>query len=98
VNGGPPASADAIAAANPVIIVEVLSPATQSIDTSDKLAGYFKLASVEHYLIVSARRREVIHHRREGSAIVSRVVNVGAIELEPPGILVDIAELYPPQR
>ena len=98
VNCGPPASPDAIAAASPVIVVKILPPGTQSIDTSDKLAGYFKLASVAHYLIVSARRREVIHHRRADGAIVSRVVHVDAIELDPPGLTVDIAEFYPPQR
>jgi Uma2 family endonuclease len=98
VNCGPPASPDAIAAANPVIVVEVLSPATQSIDTSDKLAGYFRLASVRHYLIVSTRRREVVHHRRDGDAIASCVINVGMIDLDPPGIAIDIAELYPTQR
>jgi Uma2 family endonuclease len=70
VNCGPPASPDAIAAANPVIVVEVLAPGTQSIDTSDKLAGYFRLASVQHYLVVSTRRSEVIHHRRAAGAIV----------------------------
>ena len=67
-------------------------------DTSDKLSGYFRVASIQHYLIVSTRRREVIHHRRDGDAIVSRVMNVGAIVLDPPGISVDIAELYPPTR
>ncbi len=96
VNCGPPASSDAIAAANPVIVVEVLSPAMQSIDTSDKLAGYFRVASIQHYLIVSTRQREVVHHRRSGTAIVSRVVNGGPLELDPPGIAVDVAELYPP--
>jgi Uma2 family endonuclease len=98
VNCGPPASPDATAAANPVIVVEVSLPGTQSIDTSDKLADYFRLASVQHYLIVSTRRREVIHHRREGDATVARVAKVGAIELNPPGITIDIAELYPPVR
>ncbi|HXA22737.1 MAG TPA: Uma2 family endonuclease [Acetobacteraceae bacterium] len=98
VNCGPPASPDAIAASNPVIVVEVLSPATQSIDTSDKLAGYFRLGSVQHYLVVSTRRREVVHHRRDGDAIASRIVNVGMIELAPPGIAIDIAEFYPAQR
>jgi len=98
VNCGPPASPDAIAAANPVVVVEVLAPGTKSIDTSDKLAGYFRLASVQHYLVVSTRRSEVIHHRREGGAIVSHVVSVGAIELDPPGITIDIGELYPLQR
>jgi hypothetical protein len=51
--------------------------------------------SIQHYLVVSTRRREVVHHRRESDAIVARVVNVGAIELDPPGITIDIAELYP---
>jgi Uma2 family endonuclease len=98
VNCGPPASPDAIAATNPVIIVEVLSPGTESIDTSDKLSGYFKLSSIQHYLIVSTRRHEVVHHRRDGGAIASRVIDVGAIVLDPPGIAIDIAELYPPTR
>jgi len=98
VNCGPPASPDATAAANPVIVAEVLSPGTQSIDTGEKLAGYFRLVSVQHYLVISTRRREVIHHYRVGDAIASRVVNVGTIELAPPGIAVDIAEFYPSQR
>lgn len=98
VNCGPPASPDAIAAAHPVIVVEVLSPGTQSVDTGEKLAGYFRLASIQHYLIVSTRRHEVIHHRRDGDTIASRVINVGTIVLDPPGIAVDIAELYPPSR
>ena len=98
MNCGPPASPDAIAAANPVIIAEVLSPGTQSIDTGEKLAGYFRLPSVQHYLIVSTRRREVIHHRREGEVIASRVITIGRIELDPPGITIDIDELYPPAR
>ena len=98
VNCGPPASPDAVAAANPVVVVEVLSPGTQSIDTSDKLAGYFRLATVQHYLIVNTRRQEVVHHRGDGDAIVSRVINIGMIDLDPPGIRVDIAELYPPLR
>jgi hypothetical protein len=61
-------------------------------------AGYFKLATIQHYLIVSTRRHEVVHHRRDSGAIVSRVVNVGAIALDPPGIAIDIAELHPPTR
>lgn len=94
VNCGPPASPDAVAAANPAIVVEVLSPGTQSIDTSDKLAGYFRVASIRHALIVSTRKREVVHHRRDGNQIVSRIVNIGTITLDPPGITIDIAELY----
>ena len=95
VNCGPLAPGDAIAAANPVIVVEVLSPSTQSIDLADKLADYFKVATIHHYLIVRARRQEVILHSRAGSEIISRVINIGSIVLDPPGITVDLADLYP---
>jgi Uma2 family endonuclease len=94
VNCGPRLDPDAIAAVNPVIVVEVLSPATQSIDSSDKLADYFRVPSIEHYLIVRAKRREIIHHARSGTAIVSRAINIGAIRMDPPGISIDVAEVY----
>jgi len=95
VNCGPPASPDDIAATRPLVVVEVLSPGTQSVDTGEKLAGYFRVPDVHHYLIVGTRRREVIHHRRDGDRIVSRTINIGTIELDPPGICVDMAEFYP---
>ena len=43
VNCGPAMHPDATAATNPVVVVEVLSPGTQSIDTTDKLADYFRV-------------------------------------------------------
>jgi Uma2 family endonuclease len=95
VNCGPRAPGDAIAAANPVIVVEVLSPSTQSIDLADKLADYFKVATIQHYLIVRARRHEVILHSRIGPEIISRVINIGSIVFDPPGITIDLADLYP---
>ena len=94
VNCGPRIPPDAVSATNPVIVVEVLSSRTQAVDTSDKLADYFRVPSIQHYLIVSARRREVIHHQRDGAGIVSRVANLGSIRLDPPGIVIDVAEVY----
>jgi Uma2 family endonuclease len=95
INCGPPVPSDATVATNPVVVVEVLSPTTQAIDTSDKLLDYFRVPSIQHYLIVSARRREVIHHQRAGAEIVSRIVNLGSIQLDPPGIAIDLADIYP---
>jgi Uma2 family endonuclease len=95
VNCGARLADDAIAATSPVIVVEVLSPSTQSIDLADKLADYFKVATIQHYLIVRARRHEVILHSRAGSEIISRVINIGSIVLDPPGITIDLADLYP---
>lgn len=95
VNCGPPAPGDALAATNPVVVVEVLSPLAESIDLADKLADYFKVSTIQHYLIVRSRRREVIHHSRSGAEINSRVINVGSIKMDPPGITIDLAEIYP---
>jgi Uma2 family endonuclease len=94
INCGPPLSSDATAASNPVVVVEVLSPSTQSVDSGDKLADYFRVPSIQHYLVVRTRRHEIIHHRRVGDEIVSRPVNVGTIRLDPPGIVLDVAEVY----
>jgi Uma2 family endonuclease len=94
VNCGPPLLPDATVATNPVIVVEVLSPSTQSIDSSDKLADYFRVPSIQHYLILRARRPEIIHHSRVGTEVVSRVVNAGPILLDPPGISIDVGEVY----
>jgi Uma2 family endonuclease len=56
VNCGDPMADDAIAAPNPVIIVEVLSPSMTSTDTGGKLADYSSVPSVVHYLIVHPTR------------------------------------------
>jgi Uma2 family endonuclease len=94
INCGPPIGPDTTAVPNPVVVAEVLSPSTQSIDTGEKMAGYFSVPSIQHYLIVSARRREIIHHRRVGDRIASRLVNLGTIQLDPPGIAIDVNDFY----
>ena len=94
VNDGRRMHPDATVATNPVVVVEVLSPGTQSIDTGDKLADYFRNPSIQHDLIVRARRQEIIHHHRQGDAVLSRTLNIGAIHLDPPGLSFDIADVY----
>jgi len=80
---------------NPVIVVEVLSPSTQHVDVSQKLAGYFRLPSVAHYLIVDPTQPTVIHHARgTGDTIATRVVTEGSIALDPPGIALSLADIY----
>jgi Uma2 family endonuclease len=85
----------AIEVPNPVIVVEVLSPSTRHIDASAKLAGYFRIPSVQHYLIVDPDRRFVIHHaRRAGDVLATRVVHEGSIALAPPGIDVAVGDFF----
>ena len=97
VNCGEPMADDAITAPNPVIIVEVLSPGTASTDTGGKLADYFRLPSVAHYLIIHPTRRTVTHHRRAGPGIETLILVNGPIALTPPGITITVEELYPPE-
>jgi Uma2 family endonuclease len=81
---------------NPVIIVEVISPSSEAVDTGDKLVGYFKLPSVAHYLIVHPVQRVVTHHARgAGDLIETRIKAGGDLRLDPPGLSFTVAELLP---
>ena len=94
VNCGEAMADEAIAAPNPVIVVEVLSPGTASTDTGGKLAGYFLVSSIMHYLIVHPTRRTVTHHRRVGATSETLVIANGPIALNPPGIAITVEEIY----
>ena len=61
-------------------------------DTSAKLIGYFKLASVHHYLIVDPEARTITHHARAGA----RVVLDDEFRLDPPGLTLTTADLLGP--
>lgn len=83
---------------NPVIVVEVLSPSTRYIDASRKLAGYFRVPSVAHYLIVDPDRPLIIHHfRGAGADIVTRLVSEQSISLDPPGFELRLEDVWAAQ-
>jgi Uma2 family endonuclease len=87
---------DAIEIPNPVIIVEVLSPSTAADDHGIKLDGYFSVPSVEHYLILDADRRVMIHHKRASAgAIETRILRDGLVRLDPPGFEAEVAGFFP---
>ncbi|GAB6842805.1 Uma2 family endonuclease [Methylorubrum rhodinum] len=95
VRCGEPVPDDAVEAERPVIVVEVLSPSTASIDFSDNLDGYFQIPSVAHYLIVDPRRSAVIHYRRgDGDLIETRIASSGELRLDPPGLTLSVAALF----
>jgi Uma2 family endonuclease len=92
---GPKIARSAVEVANPMVIVEVLSPSTRSVDLSVKLVGYFRLPSLAHYLIVDPARPEIIHHTRgTGDTFLTRVVTEGSIKLDPPGLQLALADVY----
>jgi Uma2 family endonuclease len=80
--------------ADPIIVVEVSSPSTSSIDEQQKLAGYFTLPSVQHDLIVYADGPLVHHQRQADGTILTRLLPGGPLRLDPPGIEIDVASLF----
>jgi Uma2 family endonuclease len=95
VRCGPYAPGEAVKVNDPVVVVEVISPSSGSIDTGVKLEGYFSLPSVRHYLVINPRSRVVAHHRRDDEgAIGVRLLRDGILALDPPGIEVAVADLF----
>jgi Uma2 family endonuclease len=85
----------AIEVPSPVIVVEVLSPTTRYIDASAKLAGYFRLPSVHHYLIVDPDSRLVIHHQRGAQdSIATRIVSEETLRFDPPGLELKVSDFF----
>jgi Uma2 family endonuclease len=79
----------------PIIVVEVLSPSTRTVDLSLKLTGYFGLGSLAHYLIVDPSRPMIVHHARTAGEVLStRIVTEGVIHLDPPGIELRLSDIY----
>jgi Uma2 family endonuclease len=87
VRCGPPLADETVAIDDPLIVVDVLSRSSRSLDTHRKLADYFRIASLRHYLIVAHDIKTIIHHNRDDAgAIVTRIIRDGSVELDPPGI------------
>jgi Uma2 family endonuclease len=90
---------DAVKVVDPLLVVEIVSPSTRRTDTGTKLAGYFRLASLRHYLIVDGAARTVIHHARATAdgAIATRILREGGpLALDPPGLVLDLDALFGP--
>jgi len=80
---------------NPIVVVEVLSPSTVRMDTQIKLRGYFKVASVQHYLIVDPGKRIVTcYTRSKRGPARRRIVRKGALGLDPPGIELHLRDVF----
>jgi Uma2 family endonuclease len=95
VNCGQPMGENDIVAPNPVIVVEVISPSTSSVDTGVKLADYFRVPSIAHYLILRMDRKLVIHHRRRPEGGVdTQILHGGGLALDPPGIAVQVESFF----
>jgi Uma2 family endonuclease len=81
---------------DPVIVIEVLSPSSIKRDLTDKLAGYFQVPSIVHYLVLDSEEKVIIWHRRAAAGGLQPPVKLatGILRLDPPGIDIDVAGVF----
>ena len=80
--------------ARPALIIEVVSPATRSMDLGEKAQEY-EQGGVDEYWVVDAERREVIAHRRGGSSWeVERVSQGRLASAAVPGFWLEVEWLW----
>ena len=74
----PPTDLNTMEIPNPVVVVEVFSPEHRGRRSWGEARRLFFVRSVEHYLIIDADRRIMIHHKRgPGGAIETRILRDG---------------------
>jgi Uma2 family endonuclease len=95
VQCGKPLDADGMVLDNPIIVVEVASPSSVRRDEDQKLAEYFAVPSIMHYLIVWPKQKYCYHHKRiDDDKILTTIVRSGMIEFEPPGLSISFKDIF----
>jgi len=81
---------------HPCLLIEVLSPSTQSTDLREKLFAYRQLPSLETYLIVWQDQRRVQFHFRntDDRWANAEVVQTGDIPLKCPDMTLTLDDVY----
>lgn len=96
VHGGEALTLGTIILDHPILLVEILSPGTKTVDTTKKLEGYFSLPTVRHYLIIEPLTRSVVHHARDETGKIATVlVKAGELSLDALGVDLELTALFP---
>jgi Uma2 family endonuclease len=79
----------------PALIVEVLSPSTESTDRREKLLAYQKLPSLVAYVLVSADAKRAESYTRQPDGWRYQLVEeTGEVTFGPLGVTLSLEELY----
>ncbi|MGC1274402.1 MAG: Uma2 family endonuclease [Planctomycetaceae bacterium] len=82
---------------NPTLITEVLSPTTEAVDRGEKLAGYTRIPTLRHYLLVDPNACRVDHYSldEDGSwRLVILDVPSATLSLSSIGVELPLVEIY----
>jgi len=81
---------------NPTVIVEVLSPSTESRDRGEKFLRYRQISSLTDYLLIAQNERRVEQFTKQpdGSWRLVETFDAGDVHLEAIGCTLSIADIY----
>jgi len=80
---------------NPVVVIEVLSPATEKRDRGSKLKAYKALPSVQEYVLIGSEYKAIEVHRRDGNFWRQYHYREGdLVELTSIGVSFPFADVY----
>jgi Uma2 family endonuclease len=80
---------------NPVVIVEVLSDATEADDRGEKFAHYRRLPSLREYLLISQRARRLeIYRRRDDRWLLDEAGAGETLRLDSIDVALAVDEIY----
>lgn len=79
-----------------VLVVEVLSPATETIDRREKLAAYRRLPSLQEYALIAqdSQQVEIYRRKRDGDWLYIAYARGDPVEFASLGVTVPLADLY----
>jgi len=81
---------------SPSLVVEVLSPSTESIDRREKMLAYRTLPSLREYLLIAQDKRQLELYRRadDGDWILAERAETGAVQLDSVNASLALDEVY----
>ncbi|NET74409.1 MAG: Uma2 family endonuclease, partial [Sphaerospermopsis sp. SIO1G2] len=81
----------------PCLIIEVLSPSTETIDRREKLINYKKLPSLKEYVLISQEEIKVDIYRQYelGKWTIQTLINKDdKLQLDSVGLILEMADIY----
>jgi Uma2 family endonuclease len=91
-----PADSEQMYTTSPCVVVEVLSPSTQSIDLREKLLAYRRIDSLQAYIIVYRDEMRVMRHYRDKDRAWwdAEVWGEGRVPFPCPDVELTLADIY----
>jgi Uma2 family endonuclease len=80
---------------NPVLLIEVLSPSTETVDRREKRLNYLTLPSLREYVLVAQDQPAVeVDRRTDTGWVVETASGADTVELQSIGLRLPLSEIY----